>query len=178
MAKLNDPVLMAKIGAPHGVRGELRVTSFTDNPQAFGDYGKLSSKDGHSFTVSKSRPAKNVLVVSFKEIQNREDAEKVRGLELFIERDNLPDTTNDEFYIQDLVGMLVLDDTKSVIGKIQDIPNFGAGHLLEIAPKISADRFSSNTWYLAFTKDNVPEIDMNSRQVFIIQPSEISERDE
>lgn len=179
MNTLKNPVLLAKIGAPHGVRGELRVTSFTQDPMAIGDYGSLTSKDGRRFTVSKSRPAKNVLVVSFKEVQNRNDAEAVRGLELFIERDNFPENADDhEFYINDLIGMHIFDTQEQLVGRVHAIPNFGAGDLLEIAPSLENGRFGHNTYFLDFTKANVPDIDFDKKTITIVIPNEISERDE
>ncbi len=179
MSNLKNPVLLGKIGAPHGVQGELRVSSFTDDPMALGDYGVLRSRDGREFTLKKARPAKNVLVVRFKEIQTRNDAENVRGVELFVERSALPQNAEgDEFYIDDLIGMETIDEDKQVTGKIHGVPNFGAGDLLEISPKTATDRFGTNTWFLAFTKENVPEIDFEKRLVRIVMPNQISERDE
>lgn len=179
MNNLKKPILLAKIGAPHGVRGELRVTSFTHDPMALGDYGTLQTKQNRPFTIKKARPAKNVLVVSFKEINSREEAEQAKGLELFIERENLPDTNDDhdEFYINDLIGAHVIDETNATIGKIAAIPNFGAGDLLEISPILENGRFGTKTWFLAFTKDNVPTIDIKNNSVSIVHPTQISERD-
>ena len=188
MNKLKNPVLLGKIGAPHSVHGELRVSSFTDDPMALGDYGVLQSKDGKQFTVKKARPSKNVLVVRFKEIQTRNDAEAVRGLELFVERDMLgSDAGEDEFFVDDLIGMQVQvadesndngETNSEIIGRIQAVPNFGAGDLLEIAPIKAGGRVGSNTWYLAFTQENVPEIDFDRKMLKIVIPTQISERDE
>jgi len=179
MTKLKNPILLAKIGAPHGVRGEVRVTSFAGEPMAFGEYGPLAAQDGRIFTVKNARPAKNVLVVGFKEIQSREDAESVRGMELFIERDRLPaNDDEDEFYIGDLIGMSVINENKKIIGRIQAVPDFGAGDLLEISPILENGSFGANTWFLAFTKLNVPGIDLDKGRVTIVQPDEINERDD
>jgi 16S rRNA processing protein RimM len=178
MSNLQNPVLLAKIGAPHGVRGQVRVTSYTDDQVAFAHYGPLFGSDGHRFLVTHARAAKNVVIASFKQITTREEAEKLRGVELFIERDLLPQNTDeDEFYIGDLIGMEVIDIQGQVIGKILALPNFGAGDLLEISPRLESGTFGANSWLLAFTKTNVPDIDMDKRQVTVIQPREISERD-
>lgn len=178
MTKLENPILMAKIGAPHGIRGEVRVTSFADDPLAFGDYGCLSDEAGKTYKVQKARPAKNVLVVNFKGINTRELAEGLRGTELFIERDCLPDNTDeDEFYVGDLIGMEVLDEEGMLVGTILGVPNFGAGDLLEIAPLKKNGGFSDQTYYLAFTKDNVPEIDFDKCIVKIRPPLEVSARE-
>ncbi len=178
MSKLQSPVLLAKIGAPHGVHGQVRVTSFTRDPLAVGDYGPLTGKDGRTFTITKMRPAKNVLIVTFRELDTRELAQSARGLELFVERKCLPENTDeDEFYIDDLVGMQVFDKDLQPVGRVHDIANFGAGDLLEISPQLESGEFGSSTWFLAFTKINVPEIDLKNRRIFIVRPAEISERD-
>ncbi|MCP4184772.1 MAG: 16S rRNA processing protein RimM [Hyphomicrobiales bacterium] len=177
MSKLQDPVLLAKIGAPHGVRGQVRVTSFTQDPMAIDDYGPLTSKDGQSFTITKFHLARNVLVVTFKELTTRELAQNARGLELFIERNCLPRNDDDEFYINDLINLDVLDEDQIKIGKIHGISNFGAGDLLEITPILENGRTGSKTWFLEFTKINVPKINLETHQVFIVHPTQISERD-
>ncbi len=179
MSSLQNPVLLAKIGAPHGVRGQVRVTSYTQDVTAFGNYGPLISKDGRKFSVANARAAKNIVVVTFKGITSREEAEKIRGLELFIERNSLPDTDDDDdFYINDLVGMQVKEPTGEAVGKIAAIQNFGAGDLLEIIPLANTEKLPGGSWFIAFTRQNVPEIDLENRRVTIVRPEEISERDQ
>jgi len=178
MSKLQNPVLLAKIGAPHGIRGQVRVTSFTQNPMAIRDYGPLVSKKGQELTITNMHSAKNVLVVTFKELTTREQAENIRGQELFVERNRLSQNDDeDEFYIDDLVGLDVLDENQTKIGKIHNIANFGAGDLLEIAPISGNGNTGSKTWFLEFTKVNVPNIDLEKRRLFIVYPTQISERD-
>jgi len=107
--KLENPVLMGKIGAAHGIRGEVRVKSFTDDPMALGDYGSLYSSDGRKFKITNLRFSKTVVVTKFKGINSRNDAEALNGTELFIDRSNLPDDTEeDEFYVTDLIGAAVV----------------------------------------------------------------------
>lgn len=132
----NDPkkLQMAVIGAPHGIRGEVRVKTFTGDPLALGDYGPLRAADGRKFTVASIRPAKNVVVVRFKEITSRDAAEAVTGIELFIDRAALPDDLeDDEFYHADLIGLAVRDEADQVIGKVTGLQNFGGGDIVEIA---------------------------------------------
>jgi 16S rRNA processing protein RimM len=131
MKKLEKPVQMAVIGAPHGVRGEVRVKTFTGDPQALGDYGPLVTEDGRTFTVASIRPAKNVMVVRFKEITSREAAEAVTGISLFVDRSALPDDLDEEeFYHADLVGLEIRDETGATVGKVTSIQNFGGGDIL------------------------------------------------
>ncbi|WP_353644075.1 ribosome maturation factor RimM [Mesorhizobium sp. WSM2239] len=133
MSKLKNPVQMAVIGAPHGIKGELRVKTFTADPLALGDYGPLFTRDGRSFEIAGIRPANTVVVVRFKEVKDRNAAEALAGTELFVDRSALPDEGEDsEFYHTDLVGLVVRDETGTEIGKVAAVQNFGGGDLLEL----------------------------------------------
>jgi 16S rRNA processing protein RimM len=134
MAKLTNPVLMATIGGAQGIRGEVRVKSYTNDPLSLGDYGKLHAEDGRVFEVLEIRSAKNVAIVRFRGINDRNTAEALNGLELYIERENLPDEEldDDEFYYADLEGLEVVDDTGTSYGTISAVFDFGAGDLLEV----------------------------------------------
>ena len=153
MTKDEKTVQMAVIGAPHGVKGEVRVKTFTGDPLALGDYGPLRSADGRTFTVAAIRPAKTVVVVRFKEIASREAAEAATGTELFIDRSALPDDLDDdEFYHADLIGLAVRDETGASIGKVVAIQNFGGGDIVEVA--LAGRR----TVMIPFTLTAIPEI--------------------
>ena len=133
MNKLQNPVLMAVIGAPHGIRGELRVKTFTGDPLALGDYGPLYAKDGRAFEILAIRPAKYLVVVRLKGVNDRDSAERLAGTELFVDRSALPDDGDeDEFYHADLVGLAVRDETGDTIGKIAAVQNFGGGDILDL----------------------------------------------
>ena len=170
-------VLMGRIGAAHGIKGSIRVKSFTADMLELGKYGALHDKNNNSYTIKNIRPQKSMTIVRFNEITSREEAEKLNGIELFINREKLPTNLEaEEFYIQDLVGMNVLDMADKIIGKIIDVPNFGAGDLVEISSlKESVD--DDKTYYLAFTKANVPVIDFENNFIKINPPIEISEND-
>lgn len=128
-----NPIQMAVIGAAHGVKGELRVKTFTGDPLALGDYGPLYTKDGRSFSVAAIRPANTVVVVRFKEVKTRDQAEALTGSELFIDRSALPDNGEDgEFYHADLVGLSVKDETGEAVGRVTAVQNFGGGDILEL----------------------------------------------
>ena len=153
MTKTEKTVQMAVIGAPHGVKGEVRVKTFTGDPLALGDYGPLRSADGRTFTVAAIRPAKTVVVVRFREIASLEAAEAVTGTELFIDRSALPnDLEEDEFYHADLIGLAVRDETGAQIGKVTAIQNFGGGDIVEVA--LTGRR----TVMIPFTLAAIPEI--------------------
>ena len=153
MKKLENPVRMATIGAAHGVRGEVRVKTFTGDPMALGDYGPLHDDEGRTYTVATLRPAKTVLVVRFREIASREAAEAAAGRALYIERAALPDELDDdEFYHADLIGLAVRDETGAMIGRVAAMQNFGGGDIVEIA--LAGQR----TVMVPFTLAAIPEI--------------------
>ncbi|WP_115504264.1 ribosome maturation factor RimM, partial [Mesorhizobium sanjuanii] len=132
MSKPQNPVQMAVIGAAHGIKGELRVKTFTGEPLALADYGPLYARDGRAFQIIDIRPANTVVVVRFKGVSDRNAAEALAGTELFVDRSMLPDDgEEDEFYHADLVGLEVRDDT-DVIGKVVAVHNFGGGDILDV----------------------------------------------
>ncbi len=169
---------MAVIGAPHGIKGEVRVKSFTQDPLALGEYGSLYDGAGNKFKIMRVRPSKNVVVVKFKGTNYRDEAQALTGTELFIDRSMLPDDTDDdEYFITDLVGCDVLNNQGELIGTIVDAPDFGAGSLLEIAPAQENGGFGTNNWYLEFTKNNVPKVDLEKHAVTINPPDEVHDQE-
>ena len=164
-----DPgICVARIGAAHGVRGEVRLWPFTEYPMAVIDYGTLSTKDGaRQFEVVRARIAKDHLVAVLKGITTREDAERINGLELYIDRDKLPETEEGEYYHADLIGLRAVDPAGGAIGRVFAIHNFGAGDIIEIAPP------QGPTLLLPFTDAVVPTVDLAEGQVVIVMPQEI-----
>lgn len=157
MPKPENPIQMATIGAAHGVRGELRVKTFTGDPLALGDYGPLFSKDGRAFEVIDIRPANTVVVVRFKGVSDRSAAEALTGTELFVDRSALPDDGEDgEFYHADLVGLTVKDEAGALIGKVTAVLNFGGGDILEIT------HAGRKGVMVPFTEAAAPEIDIKA----------------
>lgn len=133
MTRLENPVQMAVIGAPHGIKGELRIKTYTGDPEALGDYGPLYTLDGRSFEILSIRPAGNMAVVRFAEVKDRNAAEALTGTELFIERSMLPEPEeDDEFYHADLMGLAVRDETGATLGKVLAVQNFGGGDILDL----------------------------------------------
>ncbi len=133
MAKPQNPIQMAVIGAAHGIKGELRVKTFTGDPLALADYGPLYAKDGRAFEIAAIRPANEVVVVRFKGVADRNAAEALTGTELFVDRSALPDDGEEgEFYHADLVGLVVRDENGEPVGKVFAVQNFGGGDILEI----------------------------------------------
>ena len=162
------PICVARIGAAHGVRGAVKLWTFTEDPLAVRDYGPLTTKDGaRQFEVTHAREAKDHLVATFKGVATREDAERLNGIELYIPRDKLPATDDDEYYHADLIGLAAVNTADEPIGRVLAIHNFGAGDIIEIAPPQGA------TMLLPFTNAVVPTVDLASGRVVIELPKEI-----
>ena len=163
------PVCVARIGAAHGVRGAVRLWTFTEDPLAVKDYGPLLTKDGkRQFEVTHAREAKDHLVVTLKGVATRDDAERLNGLELYIPRDRLPETDDGEYYHADLIGLAAVTTAEQPLGKVIAIHNFGAGDIIEIAPPQGA------TMLLPFTNAVVPTVDLDGGRVVIDLPKEIN----
>lgn len=162
-----DMVLMAVIGAAHGIRGEVRVKPYGDDPLSFTDYGPLVTEDGsRTFEVLNARVQKTVVITRFKGIDDRNQAETLNGLNLYIPRDRLPEPEEDEFYYSDLEGLAVISTAGEDLGKIVAVQDFGAGDLLEVRPK------RGRTFYIPFTKAFVPEIDLEAGLVKVDLPDD------
>jgi len=163
MTKLENPVLMATVGAAQGLRGEVRVRSYTADATALGDYGKLHSADGRTFEILEVREAKNVVIVRFRGVNDRTSAEALNGLELFIERDNLPDEEleEDEFYYADLEGLEAVDQHGKSYGTVSGVYDFGAGDLLELKGP------GRRPALIPFSEAAVLEIDLESGKILI-----------
>ena len=160
-------ILVGRVAGAFGVKGEVRITSYTDDPAALVRYGALRRADGSpGLTLSGGRTQKGALIARAKEIITREDAEALRGLELFIERDALPPPDEDEFYFADLIGLAAVTPDGAPLGRIKSVQNFGAGDLLEIAPE------SGPTWWLPFTMEAVPEVRIAEGIVVAVRPDE------
>lgn len=134
MAKLENPVLMGTVGAPQGVRGEVRVRSYTEDPMGIGAYHRLFTADGRDLEILDLRAGKNGVVMRFLGINDRNAAEGLRGLDLFVDRSSLPDEEleDDEFFYADLEGLEAIDGEGRVYGVVSGVFDFGGGDLLEL----------------------------------------------
>ena len=163
------PVCVARIGAAHGVRGAVKLWTFTEDPFAVKQYGPLTTRDGaRQFEVATAREAKGHLVATLKGIATREEAERLNGIELYIAREKLPATDEDEYYHADLIGLAAVTSAGEPLGRVAAIHNFGAGDIIEIAPPGGA------TMLLPFTNAVVPTVDLAAGRVVIELPAEIA----
>jgi len=162
------PICVARIGAAHGVRGAVKLWTFTEDPLAVKAYGPLLTKDGaRQFEVTSAREAKGHLVATLKGVSTREEAERLNGIELYIAREKLPGTDEDEYYHADLIGLAAVNAAGEPLGRVIAIHNFGAGDIIEIAPP------SGSTLLLPFTNAVVPTVDLAGGRVVIELPAEI-----
>ena len=161
-------ICVARIGAAHGVRGAVKLWTFTEDPLAVKHYGPLTTKDGtRQFEVTHAREAKGHLVATLKGIATRDEAERLNGVELYIARDQLPETDQDEYYHADLIGLAAVTADDAPIGRVIAIHNFGAGDIIEIAPP------HGSTMLLPFTNAVVPTVDLAGGRVVIELPEEV-----
>ena len=168
-------IVVARIGSAHGIKGEVRVKSFTAAPLDAAGYGPLQAADGRRFTVASARPAgssPDMLVVRFREVADRTAAETLNGLDLSVPRERLPAPEADEFYHADLIGLAAVTAAGKPLGTIVAVPNYGAGDLLEIAPPAGA------TLLVPFTRDAVPDIDLAGGRVVVVPLAGLGDEDE
>lgn len=159
----SDPlVLLGEIVAPHGVRGEVRVRSFTADPLAIGQYGALYDAAGSRRFVLRPRfISRGAVIARIEGIDDRNAAEALRGTQLHVRRSALPATGGDEYYLADLVGLAVETVDGRVVGQVKAVHNFGAGDVIEIAPP------EGDTTMLPFTRRHVPVVDVAAGRVVI-----------
>lgn len=150
-------IQLAVIGAAHGIKGEVRVKTYTGDPLAIGDYGPLQAGDGRSLVVAQVRPAKEVVVVRFKGVDDRNAAEALNGTVLYVSRDKLSDDLGeDEFYHVDLIGLAVETQAGEPVGTIAAVLDFGAGEMLEVKAR------GEKPVLIPFTRAAVPEVDIKA----------------
>ncbi len=164
---MTKDVLLAVILGAHGLRGEVRVKTFTEAPQALARYKQLHARDGRVFTVAELRPAKaDEGVVAFAEIAGRTAAEGLKGLELFVARETLPAPDANEYYHADLVGLAAMDAEDRTIGTVKAIHNYGAGDVIEIV------RDDGDSVMLPFARDFVPLVDVANARIVVAVPED------
>ena len=159
-------ICVGAIAGAFGVQGEVRLKSFTADPEAIADYGPLWTEDGsRSFTVEITRPVKNGFAARIAGVGSKEAADELRGTRLFADRDALPSLPDDEYYHADLIGLAVHDTGGRLLGRVTAVHNHGAGDLLEIAgPGLATPA------PLPFTLDAVPTIDLASGRIVADPP--------
>jgi 16S rRNA processing protein RimM len=161
-----DRICVAQIGAAHGVRGEVRLRSFTEDPMAVTTYGPLETEDGsRRFTIAALRPAKDLFVARLAGIDDRDAAEALTNLRLYVPRDRLPALEEETYYHADLIGLAAVAPDGAALGRVTAIHNFGAGDVLEIKPD------SGDPLMVPFTETAVPTIDVAAKRIVVVPPA-------
>ena len=163
-------ILVGRFGAAHGVRGELRLKSFTEDPAAIRTYAPLTDASGtRKFVLAALRVVKDdMCVVRVEGVADRTAAEKLTNLDLYVPRENLPPPDEEEFYQADLIGLAAVTEDGEPYGTIERVLDFGGGDILEIRPPDG-----SETLLVPFTKAAVPVVDIAARRVVVVPPDEI-----
>ncbi|MEP3248302.1 MAG: ribosome maturation factor RimM [Sneathiella sp.] len=161
-----ERLLLGVIAGPKGIRGEVKVKTFTEDPGDIVSYGPLESKDGKTkYVLSLSGFSKATPVVRIKGVSSRNEAEALKGTELYVSRDTLPDTEgDDEFYHADLIDLAAIEEDGTRFGKILRLHDFGAGDMLEIVPE---GKSAKAAILVPFTLEMVPVVDVKAGHVVI-----------
>jgi 16S rRNA processing protein RimM len=163
-------IALGRFGAPQGVRGEIRVKSYTGEPSAIAGYGALTDAAGaRRFVVAVVRALRDdMLVVRVEGVATRDDAATLNGVELYARRSQLPPPAADEFYHTDLVGLEAVTPEGRALGWVTALHNHGAGDILEIAPPDGGE-----ARLLPFTRAVVVEVDFSGGRIVIEPPEEV-----
>ena len=165
-------ILVGRVAGGFGVRGEVKIATYTEDPKSLADFKALLRQDGSlALTIISARVAKEGLVTRCKGIETKDAADALRGLRLYVPRQALPEPDEDEFYLTDLVGLPVRHIAdNALLGSVKSVQNFGAGDLLEIQPALGGQ-----TWYLPFTRAAVPEVKIAERLILADPPALVGE---
>ena len=162
-------ICLGQIGAAHGVRGEVRLHSFTAEPEAIAGYGPLETEDGGVVQIESLRRAKDHFVAKLAGVADRSAAERLTNVKLYVLRERLPAPDQpDEFYHADLIGLAVVDRAGEKLGTVVALHNFGAGDLIEVRPDAGG-----NTELVPFDKTNIPAVDITSGKIVVDPPQEL-----
>ncbi len=163
---MDDLICVGAIAGAYGVRGEARIKSFCAEPSDIAGYAPLLTEDGaRSFSLTLVRPIKNGFAARLGGVATKEDADALRGVQLFAPRDRLPSLPDDEFYHADLIGLEVFDTGGVLLGAVLAVQNHGAGDLLEVRPAKGGE-----TVLVPFSHDTVPTVDLDARRIVADPP--------
>ncbi|WP_084420922.1 ribosome maturation factor RimM [Henriciella litoralis] len=160
-------IVVGVILGAHGVRGDVRVKSFTEDPEALFELGPLlSDKSAEILEPRKARPGNDHFIVTPSKTRQKEEWDSLKGTLLHVPRNMLPPPDDDEFYVEDLIGLNAIDAQGARIGAVKTVMNFGAGDLVEITPVDT----SAASYFVPFTLADVPEVDFEAGTVTILDP--------
>ncbi|OCX66969.1 16S rRNA processing protein RimM [Thioclava sp. SK-1] len=162
----SERVCVGAIAGAFGVSGEVRVKSFCADPESIAEYRPLYSEDGtREFTLAQLRAIKGGLGVRLSDVDTKEQADALKGVTLWVDRDKLASLPDDEFYHADLIGLDVVDVGGASLGKLHAVQNYGAGDILEIHAA-----WQSTSLMLPFTREVVPTVDLTAGRIVVDPP--------
>ncbi len=164
-------MLVGEIGAPQGLKGELRLRSYTKEPQAIAGYGPLQDETGaRSFEIETVRGTPKALIARLKGVTTRDAAAALTGTKLYLPRSRLPAREEDEWYYADLIGLAVVDEKGAPLGTVAAIHNFGAGDIIEIR-----STEGGHDLLVPFTEATVPKVDIEKGRLTVIVPERLND---
>ncbi len=163
-------MLLGEIGAAQGLKGEVRLRSYTQDPAAIARYGALDDEHGRKIEIESLRATPKALIARIKGVTTREAAEALNHTKLYIARALLPERDEEEWYHTDLISLAVVDRKGETVGEVIAVQNFGAGDLLEVKPAQGGP-----TVLIPFTRETVPEIDVEGGRLTLIPPEGLFE---
>jgi 16S rRNA processing protein RimM len=164
---VKDRILLGVVAAPHGVRGLVRIRSFTEDPMAIGSYGPLSDEAMRkTYRVEALSAVKGAVLARIEGVADRTAAEALRGLRLYVEREALPAPGTREWYEADLIGLAAVGQDGRDWGKVLAFHDFGGGTTMEV----SGGEASKGSVMLPFNDEVVPEIDVEGGKVLVDPP--------
>lgn len=165
MAADNDRVLLGEIGAAQGLKGEVRLRSYTQDPAAIARYGALDDEHGGKIEIESLRVTPKALIARIKGVTTRNAAEALNGTRLYVARSRLPKRDEEEWFHSDLIGLAAVDDQGEPVGTVVAVQNFGAGDLIEVKPAKGGP-----TVLVPFTREAVPEVDVEGGRLTLVPP--------
>ncbi|MFN8949240.1 MAG: ribosome maturation factor RimM [Alphaproteobacteria bacterium] len=156
-------ILLGKIIAAHGLKGEVKIRSFTADPLDIASYGMVTVPDGRRFHLERARMQGDLVIAAVRGIVDRDAAEALKGLELSIDREDLPDDEagDGEFYQADLIGLPVYDGNGTRLGEVVGFQDFGAGDLMEV------EMPSGTVGLVPFADSMVPFVDVDEGRIVL-----------
>jgi 16S rRNA processing protein RimM len=160
-------ICVGAIAGAHGVKGLVKIKSFTEEPDGVAAYGPLSDEAGErEYTLALTGRAKGLIIARIDGVEDRNAAEALRGTRLYVERAALPPTAEEAYYHTDLIGLEAVGMDGAPVGEVKALYNYGAGDVIEI------QRRDKDLLLLPFTKAAVPEVDLEGGRLVVREPEE------
>ncbi len=174
MSESADRVLVGEIGAAQGLKGEVRIRSYTQSPADIAAYGPLQDEAGaKTIEIERVRVTPKAVISRIKGVNTREGAEALNGTKLYLLRAALPEHGKDEWYVADLIGLEAFDSDGALLGTVVAVYNFGASDIIEVAPMSG-----NQNLLVAFTEAAVPEVNLQARRLVLVPPKDLEDAED